>query len=468
MNELNEITNAPNAPIRPLGSTGRFAGPNVTDIPAVRGLESLQGTHSEGGFDFRGVDSLGATVKGFVQTEDAVQAAHELERAGISVRSINERRGLRQTGRRPRGVEFATLAEQFGDLMEVGESPTQVCRLLAFAQTNRMLADALLDASDLIMNGRSLSEAFSAQRDNKGEPLFPITFICALRIGEEVGSATDAASGEKKSAFLLTLHRFAEAQKKSDAIRNSIRSAMMYPIAVVIFCLIAVGVVEYFVMPKMVELYTSLLQGEDAKLPLITRIMIAGSDFLTSWWGIGAVILAVILLVYFWRWTKTKSGSDYLKVTSLRLPVFGPFFRHYYAAQTLRTMAMLASGIPSMTERFLVAAETATNPEYAQMLLHVRHRFMVESTDLHKLFLPYPFLMGKEFGGVLMTFERTADMQGTFHNYANVVETRAERELARVLFWFQNFAIVPVGAFVGFIIAALYSPMFELAGRLGH
>jgi hypothetical protein len=58
-------------------------------------------------------------------------------------------------------------------------------------------------------------------------------------------------------------------------------------------------------------------------------------------------------------------------------------------------------------------------------------------------------------------------MQNTFHNYAKVVETRAERELESVLFWFQNFAIVPVGLFVGFIIAALYSPMFELAGRLG-
>jgi type II secretory pathway component PulF len=101
------------------------------------------------------------------------------------------------------------------------------------------------------------------------------------------------------------------------------------------------------------------------------------------------------------------------------------------------------------------------------MLMHVRHRFTTESTDLHKLFVPYPFLMGKEFGGVLMTFEKTADMQGTFHNYAKVVETRAERELEKVLFWFQNFAIVPVGIFVGFIVAALYSPMFELAGKIG-
>jgi type IV pilus assembly protein PilC len=469
MNELNQIPGTPNTPLRPLGSTGRIVSPNM-NRPAggVRGLEALAVTHSDGGFNFHGVDSLGASVRGFVQTEDAVLASNELERAGINVSRITERRGPRKKNRRPRSIDFATLAEQFGDLMEVGESPTQVCRLLAYAQTNKMLADALLNCSELIINGRSLSEAFAAQRDHKGEPLFPITFICALRIGEEVGSATDAESGQTKSAFLLTLQRFAEAEKKADAIRNSIRSSMMYPIAVIIFCIIAVGVVEYFVMPKMVELYNGLLQGQDTRLPLLTRIMIAGSDFLISWWGIATVILVVLGALYFWRWTKSPEGSNSLKVTALRLPVFGSFFRHYYAAQTLRTLAMLASGIPSMTERFLVAAETATNPEYAQMLLHVRHRFMVESTDLHKLFMPYPFLMGKEFGGVLLTFEKTADMQNTFHNYAKVVETRAERELARVMFWFQNFAIVPVGAFVGFIIAALYSPMFELAGRLGH
>jgi type IV pilus assembly protein PilC len=469
MNELNEIAgNSGSGPaIRPLGTAGRFA-PNVNPTGRIKGIDRLDVTHSDGGYNFSGVDSLGGPVKGFVQTEEAALAANELERAGISVQSLKDRRGPRKKNRRPTSIEFATLAEQFGDLMEVGESPTQVCRLLSFAQTNKVLSDALLDASELIINGRSLSEAFAAQTDHKGEPLFPITFICALRIGEEVGTAADADSGINKSAFLLTLHRFAEAEKKAEAIRASIRSALMYPIAVIAFCIVAVGVVLYFVMPKMVELYTTLLTGEDAKLPLITRIMIGASDFVTSWWGIGTMIIVVIALLYFWRWSNTPAGSDAIKVAALRMPVFGSFFRHYYAAQTLRTLAMLSTGIPSMTERFLVAAETSTNPEYAQMLMHVRHRFMTESTDLHKLFIPYPFLMGKEFGGVLMTFEKTADMQNTFHNYAKVVETRAERELQAVLFWFQNFAIVPVGIFVGFIIAALYSPMFELAGRLGH
>src|SRR6185369_16394834 len=212
--------------------------------------------------------------------------------------------GVKKKNRRPTGVEFATLAEQFGDLMEIGESPTQVCRLLSYAQTNTVLQDALLNAGELVINGRSLSEAFAAQKDPSGEALFPITFICALRIGEEVGSAADFESGTSKSAFLLTLHRFAEAEKKADAIRASIRSAMMYPVAVVVFCIIAVGIVEYFVMPKMVELYSSLLTGDDAKLPLITRIMIAGSDFLTSWIGMIVILAAVGGIVYFVKWSR--------------------------------------------------------------------------------------------------------------------------------------------------------------------
>ena len=441
----------------------------VAPAPSASGFGDeidLAERRSATGFNYTGIDSLGLTVKGFVQTPDADLAEKELRRAGIDVVSISPRRALRQKARRPTMTDFAQLAEQFGDLMEVGEAPTQVCRLLAYTQTNKMLSNALIDAAERIMNGYTIAEAFEVQRDDKGEPLFPITFICALRIGEEVGTTTDE-EGETRNAFLLTLQRFAEAQKKAEAIKNNIRSALMYPIAVVAFCFIAMGVVLYFVMPRMVELYSSLLQGKDQTLPFLTRVMIAGSDFLTSWYGLIFLLAVLIFSIWFFSWARSPQGLDKLKVKSLRWPIFGSFFRQYFAAQTLRTLAMLSAGIPSMTERFAIAAETSTNPEYKEMLLHVRNRFMVESIDLHKLFAPYPFLMGDEFNGVLMTFEKTADMQGTFHNYAKVVETRAERELEGVLFWFQNFAIVPVGIFVGFVLVALYSPMFNLAERLG-
>jgi type IV pilus assembly protein PilC len=422
---------------------------------------------AENGYNFVATDSLGNTVKGFSPTPDPIMAVRELERAGMTVESLKPIRGKKKTTKKPTGIELATLAEQFGDLMEIGESPTQVCRLLAFAQTNDVLARSLLNAGEMVMNGMTLSEAFAAQKDAKGNSIYPVTFVTSLRIGEEIGTATDSATGTKKSAFLLTLGRFAETEKKAEAIRSSIKSALMYPIGVLAFSIVAVFAVLYFVMPRMVDLYSSLLSG-DAQLPIATRALIGASDVLTSVYGLGLIAGSIIAGLLFARWARTPGGDDFIKSASLRAPVFGGFFRLYYASQTLRTLAMLSAGIPSMTERFQIAAETSTNPEYRRMLNHVRHRFMIESTELTKLFIPYSFLMGKEFGGVLLTYEKTADMQETFHNYAKLVEVKAERELEQVLFFFQNFAIVPVGVIIGFIVIALYSPMFELAGKIGQ
>lgn len=452
--------------LRPAGLKGDRAVQG--ERPALaQDFDPLDVTKSATGFDYKGIDSLGVEISGFVQTTDMRLAEKELQRAGIQVTSIMPRKMVRQKTKKPSMLEFASLAEQFGDLMEIGENPVQVCRLLAYTQTNKHLQDALLAIGERVMNGWTISEAFQSIKDDKGEPLFPVTLVCALRIGEEIGTAKDMESGESRSAFLLTLKRFAEAQKKADKIRSSIKSAMMYPIAVIGFAIIASAIVLYFVMPRMVELYTSLLAGgSDTQLPFVTRILIGASDFMLSWMGLVLTVVVVGLVIYFVGWARTPQGSDRIKVMSLNLPIFGQFFRHYYAAQTLRTLALLSAGIPSIGERFAIAAETSENPVYAEMLLHIRDRLMIESIDLSKLFVPYPWLMGKEFTGVLMTFEKTADMQGTFHNYAKVVETRAERELDKVLFWLQNFAIVPVGVFIAFILVALYSPMFDLAQKL--
>lgn len=416
-------------------------------------------------FVFTGTDSLGNEVRGTHPGPDRPTALNELETAGLQVSKLARgSKGSKSKGK-PKSTDLATLAEQFGELMEIGESPSQVCRILAATQTNKHLSDSLKSAGEMVLNGLTLSEAFASQKYPNGTPIYPATFVTALRVGEEVGTATDSATGGKKSAFLLTLGRFAETERKAEAIRSSIKSALMYPVAVIIFCLISVAAVLYFVMPRMVELYSALLPG-DAQLPWPTRILVNASDFLTSVVGL-AVMAVVLLLILIWiRWLRTPQGDEFVKTRCIRLPLFGSFFRLYFASQTLRTLAILSAGIPSMTERLKVAAETSTNPEYARMLNHVRHRFVLQSTELSKLFAPYYFLMGEEFRGVLITYEQTADMQDSFHNYAKLMETRAERELEGVLFYFQNFAIVPVGLFIGFIVLALYSPMFEIAGRV--
>jgi hypothetical protein len=101
MNELNEVsgngsTGPVNGAIRPLGSAGRYIAPKVNRTADVRQFAPASVIQSDGGFNFNGVDSLGGTVKGFVQTEDMGLAANVLERGGFSVQSISERRGPRK------------------------------------------------------------------------------------------------------------------------------------------------------------------------------------------------------------------------------------------------------------------------------------------------------------------------------------------------------------------------------------
>jgi hypothetical protein len=144
MNEVNEVLSSggdpANQPIKPLGSTGRIIAPNVNRAGMGRAVDKLDVAHSDGGYNFSGVDSLGSPVKGFVQTEDA-QAANELS-APISVESIAERRGPQKNRRRPASNLYACRTVR--RFMEVGESPTQVCRAVGLKQTNRVLADAFV------------------------------------------------------------------------------------------------------------------------------------------------------------------------------------------------------------------------------------------------------------------------------------------------------------------------------------
>src|SRR5688572_8775987 len=152
------------------GVQGNYAGQQaaVPTRPALaQDFDPLDITKSATGFDYKGIDSLGVAISGFVQTTDMDLAQKELRRAGVEVTSIVPRKMMRQKAKKPSMLEFAQLADQFGDLMEIGENPVQVCRLLAYSQTNRHLQEALLSIGEKVMNGWSLSESFSSIKDDK-------------------------------------------------------------------------------------------------------------------------------------------------------------------------------------------------------------------------------------------------------------------------------------------------------------
>lgn len=429
---------------------------------------------SKYGFKFSGVDSVGHAISSYVSTQNPVIARQELERAGIRLTSLSPYRPIwmvwrREKNKLPSKTELATFAEQFGDMFEAGEKASLICSLIAKTHQNKLFARALLNVSDRMSEGYTMADSFAGQYDEKGRPVFPITFCHAIKIGEDIGGAKDLDTDKSVSTITLMLQNFAADTKKAQQLFSDIFGALMYPAGLGIVTIVMLAVMMIFVIPQMKMIYESL-SSKDSKLPWITQILIDVSDFCVSYPGLAFFAVLIVGAVLFYRWIKTPAGSEKIARWSLKLPFpfhsFSELLIQHNAAMLLRNMSMLSAGGSDLPTRFKEAAATTENPEFKEMLLNILQKLYVDKLSLSEIFAPYERLMGIEFKTVLITYEKQGDMQRQFHNYAKVLEQRAERKVKIIVHVFQNYSIIPIAAVIGFIVIALYAPMFELIGRM--
>ena len=326
--------------------------------------------------------------------------------------------------------------------------------MLGNSTNNGHLAKAVLDAGEQINQGRTMTDAFALQETPAGEPMFPVTFINALRIGE---------SGGEIGTMLKT---FAEAQIKADNVIGKIRSASIYPLIVLGIAIVLSLVFMYFVMPKIAEFYTTLLPPGDNSLPLPTRMMVALSSFLLSVPGAITMVVLVLAIVGFIRWLKTEKGRDWLQRHNITWPLVGELLRHYHASVVLRTISMLAKSGATMDSMLDQAATAATNPVYAEMLIDIKEFLYDEGTALATAFTPYGYLMGDEFRSVLITHEKTGNTEELFAKYASVLEARVERYVERVTKLIEPLLIVGIAGFIFLFVLAVYTPLFQMLGKM--
>lgn len=432
-------------------------------------IETDEIADSIGGYVWIGYDALGRKNKLETYATTAQSAERELHKINIQVASLKPIRMRRRTRHLPALQELASLARNFGEQIEAGNTPLQICKMLAEADPNETISEALRGVVNALMNGRELHEAFEMQLDQKGCPVFETEFVSAIQIGVKIGAVSNMDTNKKESGLLMTLRRYAEAKEKKDKIRSSIRSAMMYPFGVAVIALAAIAVVTIWVMPVMENMYKALLSGKaDVLLPLPTRIMLALSHFMWSFYGFLLIALAIGLIFLFFKWWKTAAGQDFKGRNIIRLPGIGQFYRMLYASQLLRYLSMLSDGIGDIGARFNLAAETAENPVYREMLLNFAYLSRTQGTEITPMFKPYLWLFGREFLGALMTADTTGNHAAPFYQYAQVLEIRTSRQLETVLGILKMVVILPVGLVVGGIIAAIILPFFELAGRLAQ
>ncbi len=337
--------------------------------------------------------------------------------------------------------KFLIFNQQFVTLNRAGLPILKGLDLLADRLTDAKLGPYIRSVRDDVRNGALLSDAFGRQG------VFPPIYV------------TSVLAGEKSGALAEVLDRYITYQKLALAVRKKLILSLVYPVLLLVLVVCLIVFLVTYVVPSFAELYKSM----SAKLPMATEVLIAIGTTARNYILIGffGLIIAGIAFRY---WTKTQSGQDFMDRVRLRTPVVGEIWIKYQVAQFARVLGtLLVGGIP-----LLQALDTAANSLGTNLLrktLEKSGRMVKEgqalSAALRKtgIFPPLSIDMievGESTGALPQMLSSVAEF------YEDDVNTRMSAALSLI----EPAIMIFMGAFVTFVLVALYLPIFSLADTL--
>jgi type IV pilus assembly protein PilC len=341
-------------------------------------------------------------------------------------------------GNRVKVKDVAVMSRQFATMINSGLALLRALNILAEQTESKPLAVIINQVRIDVEKGSSLSAALS-----RHPKAFSRLYVAMVRAGE-VGGVLDSV-----------LLRLAETIEKQVELRRKVRSAMTYPIVVMVLVLLIVTAMLLFIIPMFKGLYTEL----GGTLPLPTMLLIKASTILRTFWYLifGALFGAVW---GFKRWVKTDSGRKKWDVVKLKLPVVGLLTRKTALARFSRTLsALVRSGVPIL-ESLDIVAETSGNNVVSMAVLDTQLAVksgepMSQRLEQHAVFPPMVVQMmavGEETGALDEMLDKIADF------YDQEVEATVEALTSLI----EPLLIVVMGGCVGGMVISLYLPMFNI------
>jgi type IV pilus assembly protein PilC len=417
------------------------------------------------GFNFAGTLPLGQRVKKmYIPVGDEAEAHALLRAAGVEVDSLWRRNVVKHArNRKPSKREVADLAESIGYQFTAGEPIAEICRIQAKAASNRVIAEALDGAYELLRKGQEVPDAFAAQRvrlktdgpdERTGGPVFPPTFINALRVGQQTGHL-DAA-----------LEEYVKQETATIEMRNGVVGAMIYPGVIALFGTALILVLMYAVIPKFLGAALSL--APNMELPLLTRITLWLSEFLLTPLGVASVALYFGGIFGGLAWFRTEAGKEWFDRHSIYWPFLGGILRDYNAADLLRRLAMLKEGNEDLYAVLRELAASTAHPVYREMLENVIKRLHDTGKPLYVHFRWVAFLMSSDFHRVLITYERAGNLPLHAKKLADALDKSLRKKVRIATFFVTPALLVILAFFITCAMMACYLPMFEVIGTLAN
>jgi len=397
-------------------------------------------------FTYRGTNRSGATVSGELTAASKTDLISNLKRQQINVTKMSEKGkefNLPTFGGGVDAKELAVFTRQFSVMIDAGLPLVQCLEILAGQQENKLFQKVLTGTRAAVEGGSTLSAAM-----RQYEKVFDALYVNLVEAGE-TGGILDTI-----------LQRLSSYIEKNVKLKRAVRSAMVYPVAV----LSVAAAVITLLLWKVVPIFATLFLGLGVDLPLPTRIVIALSNFVGSIFGFLILVSIVGAIIGLKVWYGTPVGRMAIDRTLLKLPVLGLLLRKIAVARFTRTLGtLISSGVPIL-EGLEITARTAGNALIEKSLMEVRKGLEAGRN------LSEPLKETNVFPGMVTQMigvgEQTGAMDAMLQKIADFYEDEVDAAVKDLLAAMEPMMIVFLGLVVGGIVISMYLPLFSLIGQL--
>jgi type IV pilus assembly protein PilC len=388
-------------------------------------------------FEWEGKDKNGKIVRGEMRAGGESVVSASLRRQGILVSKVKKRR--MGGGRSIKQKDIAIFTRQLATMMRAGVPLLQAFDIVARGSANPRLTKLLTDIRSDVETGTSLSSAF------RKHPLYFDSLYCNLVEAGEAGGILEAL-----------LERLAIYQEKTMAIKNKIKSALMYPVAVLVVAFVVIAVIMIFVIPAFEEVFKSF----GADLPAPTLVVIALSKFFVSYWWAIFSFLGGGIYFFMESWKRSEKMQKAMDRLMLKVPVFGDLVYKSAVARWTRTLStMFAAGVP-LVEALDSVGGASGNAVFKEATEQIQKDVSTGASLTNSMsttgIFPSMVLQMCAIG------EESGSLDGMLGKSAEFFEDEVDEAVKGLSSLMEPFIIVILGVLIGGIVVSMYLPIFKI------
>jgi general secretion pathway protein F len=397
-------------------------------------------------FEYKGITKGGRTVRSTVDAENLRGARARLKKDGIFVVELRDKAKARSSGKK-KGTsntsvsvqDRAQLTRQLATLLKANIPLVEALAAVSDQIEVPALKEAIGDIKNMVNEGSTFHKGLA-----KYPKVFNHIFVTMCEAGEASGTL---------DVILLRLAEFSEAENELNA---KVKSATLYPIIMVAFVVIMLGVMFVFVIPQMQNIFESA----ELKLPWYTEVIISISGILVNYWMILIIAVAGISML-FRNWKSSESGSKQWDQILLKLPIIGELARTIAVSRFTRTLATLLTGGVPMLQAMDIVKNVVGNSVLARAIEDARNNISEGES------VAVPLRRSGQFPPIVTHMitigEKTGELEHMLTQVSDSYDFQVKTKIQGLTSLLEPVMIIMMGLVIGVIVFSIMIPMFEMA-----